>query len=150
MRAYFPLYAAKYGETHQWLEQEGKLEPRYREIAILVGSREMGAGGYREWFIHSRSALQAGVSEDILGVIRAQKDTLGLAEKDAVLIQFAREMVRGPKVSSKVFADTERLFGRRGTLVISLQVARYAGMALGSRAYDVHLEPGQAAPWPQR
>jgi hypothetical protein len=57
-------------------------------------------------------------------------------------------MVRGPKVSSKTFADTERLFGRRGTLVISFQVARYAGLALGSRAYDVQLEPGQTAPYP--
>ena len=37
---------------------------------------------------------------------------------------------------------------QRGTLVISFQVARYAGLALGARAYDVQLERGQMAPWP--
>ena len=58
-------------------------------------------------------------------------------------------MVRGQKVTSKTFADTERLFGRRGTLVISFQVARYAGLALGARAYDIQLQPGRTAPWPE-
>lgn len=148
MRAYFPIYAQKYNETHQWLDEEGKLEPRYVELAMVVGSREIGAGGYREWFIHSRAARREGVSDEVLEVVRTQKETRGLDPKDAALIQFSREMVRGPRVTSKTFADTERLFGRRGTLVISFQVARYAALALGARAYNVQLEPGQTAPWP--
>jgi len=147
MRAYLPIYAEKYVEAGQWLDKEGNLGPRYTQLAMSLGAREMGAGGYREWFIHAKLARDAGVSEDVLEVIRGQKDTKGLSEKDAILIRFGREMVRGPKVSSKTFADAERLFGRRGTLAISFQVARYAGLALGGRAYDVQLEPGQTAPW---
>ena len=150
MRAYFPLYARTYGETHQWLDKEGKLEPRYVELAMVVGTREIGVGGAREWFIHSRAARREGVSDETLEVVRAQRDTRGLDPKDAALIQFGREMVRGPKVTSKTFAETERLFGRRGTLVISFQVARYAALALGARAYDVQLEPGQTPPWPEQ
>ncbi len=149
MRAYFPLYARTYGETHRWLDKEGNLEPRHVELAMVVASREMGAGGYREWFIHSRAARREGVSDEILEVVRTQKETRGLDPKDAAVIEFSREMVRGPKVTSKTFADTERLFGRRGTLVISFQVARYAGLALGTRAYDIQLQPGQTAPWPE-
>ena len=148
MRNYFPIYAIKYYEAYAWLDKEGKLEPRYVALAQCVGTREVGGGGHREWYIHAAGARKAGIPESELEVIRNQKDTKGLPEKDAVLIQFGREMMRGPKVTSKTFAEAERLFGRRGVLVITIQVARYADNGLINRAYDVQLEPGQANPWP--
>jgi len=148
MRTYFPIYAQEYFEAHEWLDKEGKLEPRYVTLAQCVGTREVGGGGHREWFLHAESARKAGIPEDELEVVRNQTDTKGLPQKDAVLIQFGREMMRGPKVTSKTFAEAEKLFGRKGLLVITFQIARYAANGLTNRAYDVQLEPGQANPWP--
>ena len=72
-----------------------------------------------------------------------------LAEKDAaVLIQFGRELFRQPKVSSKTFADMERLFGRRGTLALTLVMAHYADNGMLYRVYDQRLAPGEKRPFP--
>jgi hypothetical protein len=147
MRLYFPIYGHMYFQAHQWLDKEGKLDPRYVALAQCVGTREAGSGGQREWFIHEAEARKVGISEEELDVIRTQKDTKGLPETDAVILQFGREMMRGPKVSSKTFAEAERLLGRRGLLVVTFQIARYAANALTNRAYDVQLEPGQVNPW---
>ena len=144
----FPLASKLYTQYRQMLRTESKLEPRYHELAAVVGARETRAKGiYREWFIHARGAREEGISEDILEVIRLQKDTRGLVEKDAALIRFGREMAQGQGISSQTFAETERLFGRIGTLGIAFQVMRYSGLALMSSAYNIQLEPGQTAPW---
>ena len=148
MRAYFPLASALYGQYTAMLEKESKVEPRYIQLAAVMGARGTSAKGiYREWFIHTAGARQAGVSEDIIEVIRTGKDAKGLPEKDAALIRFGREMAAGTGVSLQTFQEMERLFGRRGTLQIAFQVMRYHGLALMSKAYDIQLEPGQKAPW---
>ena len=73
LRRYFPLASKLYTQYRQMLRTESKLEPRYHELAAVVGARETRAKGiYREWFIHARGAREEGISEDILEVIRLQ------------------------------------------------------------------------------
>ena len=62
-------------------------------------------------------------------------------EKDQVLIEYGREIFEQPKVSSKTFADMERLFGRRGTLAMTLIMAHYTDNSILYRAYDQQIAP---------
>lgn len=81
-------------------------------------------------------------------IVRNQQDTKGLEEKEALIIQFGRELFHQPKVSSKTFAGMERNFGKKGTLGITLTMGHYVSNALLMRAYDIQLfrRSGEAPP----
>lgn len=146
IRLHMPIMAEYYRLANNWLRDHGGLEPRYEELAILVASRE--SNGANEWIGHERSGLQAGLSQEIIDIIKHKKDTKGLAEKDEVIIRLGREMHREPKVTSKTYADMERLFGRRATLAIASLIVHYSASAMLLRVYDVQLRPDEKPPFP--
>jgi 4-carboxymuconolactone decarboxylase len=145
LRLHLPIAAEKYRDVIVWIRERGGLEPRYAELAILVATRE--AVGAAEWLVHERGALRAGVSQDVIELVRNQKDATRLPEKDEVIIRFAREMIHAPKVSSKTFADAVRNFGQRGTLALAHIVSHYVGASMLLRAYDMHVGPDEKAPF---
>ena len=78
------------------------------------------------WEGLERSAPHRAESHD---VIKYNRPLVGLGEKEAAVIAFGREMFGQRKVSSATFAEVLRLFGRRGTvdLVIDVPVFRNCG-----------------------
>ena len=146
LRRYFPIVASDYRDAIRWLREKSGLEPRYAELAILVATRE--SNGQYEWSAHEPSALKAGISQNTVDIVRNKKGAKGLPEKEEVIIRFGREMHREPKVSSKTFADAERLFGRKGTLAIAMIISHYSMSSMFLHAYDAHWRPDQPPPFP--
>jgi 4-carboxymuconolactone decarboxylase len=149
-RLHTPVVAENYRNAYSWLRERSGLEPRYFELAVLIATRENDEE--YEWVGHEKSSEKV-LPRETLEVVRNKKDTKGLEEKDATLIQFGRELYHQRKVSSKTFADMERLFGRKGTLVITLVMGYYTSNALIMHAYDQHqdesrLGPGTKTPFP--
>jgi hypothetical protein len=101
-----------------------------------------------DWLTHEKASAGKVLPREVIEVVRNNKDTKGLDEKDAVLIEYGREIFHQPKVSSKTFADMERLFGRRGTLTMTLLMAHYTDNGILYRAYDQRLLPGEKRPFP--
>ncbi len=141
IRLHIPVVHIAYRDTIQNLNQKNGLDPRYHELATLVACRENKVEF--DWVNH---LTHNAVPLDIVDVVRKNKDTKGLDEKDAVLIQFGRELFRQPSVSSATFAGMERLFGRRGTLALTLVMAHYTDNGIIYRAYDQRL-PGNEHPF---
>jgi hypothetical protein len=126
------------------VREKSGLEPKYRELAVLVATRE--SDNKSEFVIAaSRGIASKQVSPQVVEIVRKEQDTKGLEEKEAVIIQFGRELFNQPKVSSKTFADVERNFGRKATLGITLTMGYYAANTLVMRAYD--LQPPASSPW---
>ena len=151
MRLHLPLVQVDYDKALQHLTKNSGLEPKYYQLGVLVASREFD--NEYNWASHERDTFKLFPSEPgevakIVEVIRNRKDTKGLNEKDAILIQFGRELFHQPKVSSKTFASMERLFGRRGTLAVVLIMGYYTSNAMLMRAYDQHLDEGTQRPFP--
>lgn len=140
-RVQLPTVGLKYRDLLNELQAKCGIEKKYRELTIIVASRE--SKNATEWVAHAKN-----VRPDLVEIVRNDKDVSGLEEKEATLIRFGREMARDPKVSSQTFADMERLFGRRSTLAITLINSYYAASAMLFRAYDQHLNPGVAYPFP--
>jgi hypothetical protein len=127
--------------THK--NDETGLERNYIELATLVAAREFND---KSSFLGHASRGQ--VSQKAVDVIKKNQDTKGLEEKEALIIQFGRELYRQPRVSSKTFADVERNFGRKGTLGITLILCYYTSNALLMRAYDQrNPERDYSPPW---
>ena len=127
------------------------LDPKYRELAILVATRE--CDNKSEFVDHAaREIDQKRLGPHVIEVVQKRQDTKGLEEKEALVIQFGRELFNQPKVSSKTFAGVERNFGEKGTLGITMTMGYYVSNALLMRAYDTQLfrrngEPPPASPW---
>lgn len=142
-RIQLPTVALLYRDTLNELHAKSGVEKKYLELTIIVASRE--SNNATEWVAHAKN-----VPPSLVEIVRNRKDVSGLDEKDATLIRFAREMAHDPKVSSKTFADMERLFGRRSTLAVALINSYYEASAMLFRAYDQQLNPGVPYPFPSR
>jgi hypothetical protein len=151
IRMQIPELAEIYLKQIQTLHMKCGLEPKYQELAILVGTRE--SNNKSEFLDHeSRDITRKLLTPKVLEIIKKEQDTKGSDEKQALIIQFGRELFHQPKVSSKTFAEMERNFGRKGTLGISLLMCYYSSNGLLMRVYDTQLyrklgEKPPSSPW---
>ena len=88
--------------------------PRLFQLAVLIAAREIDQ--QYEWSAHEPAGLRQGLEQSVLDVVKYDRPVTGLAEKDATLITFGRTLLRDNKVSSQVWADMVRLFGRQHTI----------------------------------
>lgn len=149
LRLYFPIVAEHYRTGIRWLRENSGNDAKYMELAILVAVRE--ADGQYEWTAHEAAAVKAGIPQSVVEVVRGKADAkvgvAGVTEKEEIVIRFGREMRRLPRVTSKTFADAEKLFGRKGTLALAMVMAHYAASSNLLHTYDAHWDPAKKPPF---
>jgi 4-carboxymuconolactone decarboxylase len=133
---------------NRYLRHEAGLGGRVRELAILTPARELDS--QFEWAAHEPEAIAEGISREIIEIIRHRKDTSGLDEADAIVIELGREVFGARKVASATFARCLRHFGRRALIDLVALMGNYAGTAALLTAFDMQLDPGQPPPLPPR
>jgi 4-carboxymuconolactone decarboxylase len=115
--------------------------PKTREVAILTVAREMDS--QFEWAAHEPEALKVGVAPATIEAIKQRKNTGGLIETDAAVIEFGRQMLRDHKVTSEAFARMKALFEPTTLVELVLLMGNYAGTAMLLCAFDMQLPEGQ-------
>lgn len=88
--------------------------PRLFQLAVLIAAREIDQ--QYEWSAHEPAGLRQGLEQSVIDVVKYDRPVTGLADKDATLITFGRTLLRENKVSSELWADMVRLFGRQHTI----------------------------------
>ena len=131
---------------NRYLRHEAGLGGRVRELAILTTARELDS--QFEWAAHEPEAIGEGISQEIIEVIKYRKDTSGLDEADAIIIELGREIFGARKVTSATFARALRQFGRRALVDLVALMGNYAGTAALLTAFDMQLDPDQPPPCP--
>jgi 4-carboxymuconolactone decarboxylase len=134
------------GPLNRYLRYESGLGGRVRELAILTTARELDS--QFEWAAHEPEAIAEGISREIVEMIKNRKDTSGLDETDAIVIELGREIFGARKVASATFARALRQFGRRGLVDLVALMANYAGTAALLATFDMQLDPGRPPPLP--
>jgi 4-carboxymuconolactone decarboxylase len=132
---------------NRYLRHEAGLGGRVRELAILTTARELDS--QFEWAAHEPEAISAGISREIIEIIKHRKDTSGLDETDALVIELGREIFGARKVTSATFARSLQQFGRRALVDLVALMGNYAGTAALLTAFDMQLDPSQPPPLPQ-
>jgi 4-carboxymuconolactone decarboxylase len=151
VRLYSPQLAKPMSDAHHYLKFESGLGDRLTTIAVLVTARQLDSQfEWTQWELRGRKPGSPHVDQNIIDVIKYNKPVTGLAEKDAVIITFGRELFGQKKVSSETFAQTLRLFGPRGTLDLTNLMALYTQTALELTAFDQQLWEGQKPLLPPR
>jgi 4-carboxymuconolactone decarboxylase len=128
-------------EMNRILRNEMPLEPRLRELAILVTAREFDS--QFEWTAHEPVALKEGLDPRILDIVKFRKPVSGAPEKEAAIIGFGRELFRDRKVRAETYAETVRVFGQTAVVNLTALMANYAFTAVMLTAFDQQLHEGR-------
>jgi len=133
---------------NRYLRYEAGFGGRVRELAILTTARECDS--QFEWAAHEKEALKEGIAPAIVDIIKHRKSVAGLAEADAVIIEFGREIFGARKVAPATFARALKQFGRRKLVDLVALMGNYAATAALLVAFDMQLDEGQAPLLPPR
>jgi hypothetical protein len=138
-RLLIPEYAAIYNKQDgMLLRNKELLDQKTVELTIAVATRE--TNNREEWINHHPSAVRE-VGPEVVEIIRKNEPLKGVDEREAVVIQYGRELFRDPKVSSKAFSKLEGSYGKKSALAIALVMGYYDSNALLMKAYDQHMDP---------
>jgi len=136
-----PRVGEPFREMNRILRNEVPLEPRLRELAILVTAREFDS--QFEWTAHEPVALKEGLDPEILDAVKFRRAVPGAPEKEAAIIAFGRELFRDRKVRSETYAEMVRVFGQTAVVNITALMANYAFTAVMLTAFDQQLHEGR-------
>jgi len=140
--AYNPAVAKALFDLHN-AAVAGTMNAHVRELAILVACRETNYN--LEWNGHEPSAVKAGVDPKVIDIVRNRGPLTGIAEPDATVIRFGRQMFSDRKVDSATFAKASELFGQRGVMDIVAVMNTYAVSGFYAIAVDEHAGAGKPA-----
>jgi 4-carboxymuconolactone decarboxylase len=117
--------------------------PRLFQLAVLIVAREIDQ--QYEWSAHEPAGLRQGLEQSVIDVVKYDRPVTGLAEKDATLITFGRSLLRENQVSSELWADMVRLFGRQNTIDLLGIMGDYLRVGIMLNAVNQQQPPSRPA-----
>lgn len=145
---YSPGAAVPIDRLNRYLRNESVIGRKFFELCALVGASELDQ--QYEWTGHEAAALQFGVSQKAVDVIKFNRAVDGLDEKETVVIQMGRQILREHKLKPELFAHAVRLFGRQGTLELSVTIGDYVLAGIMLITADQQLPPDRPPLLPAR
>jgi 4-carboxymuconolactone decarboxylase len=121
--------------------RKSKVGPRYFEICTLIAARVFDQ--QYVWSGHELAAARAGVEPSVIDAIKFNRSVERLADKDAAVIHFGRDLLRQHKVSSPLYAKVVELFGRQGMVELTVILGDYAMTSILLDAVDQQPPPGR-------
>lgn len=138
IRLHSPQVAIHTQSMNDYIRYEAGIDPRLREIAILVVAREHDS--QFEWCAHIGPAAKRGVSDEIVAIIRDRKPLDGLDPVDAMVIQLGREIFGEPEVTVETYEAALNHFGAKGLVDFVTLMAGYAGTAAILKTFNMQLK----------
>ena len=146
------LHSPRAGEIvlhlNNYLRFESGLGARTVELAILVTARELDS--QFEWSAHEPAALRAGVSPEIIDLVKRRGPATGQSERDAAVIDLGREALSRRTVSSSTYARALKVFGPNDLVDLTLLIGEYSATAVLLNTFDQQLPAGQTSPLPPK
>ncbi len=148
IRMYSPQAGDLARRISNYLRFESALGARTVELAILVTAREFDS--QFEWSAHEPVALRAGVSPELIDLIRRRAPVSGVSDQDAAVIELGREVFATHRVSSGTYARALQAFGPKNLVDLTVLIGEYSATAVLLATFDQQLPAGQRPPLPPR
>ena len=145
------MHSPKAAEPIQALNQylrKTVVGSRVFELSALIAAREFDQ--QYEWSGHEPTALRVGLEQSVIDVVKFNRDTSGLTDKDATVIRLGRAIFREHKVAPEIWAKTVEYFGRQGAIEIATIMGDYAMAGVMLIAVDQQLPPERKSLLPVR
>jgi 4-carboxymuconolactone decarboxylase len=145
---YSPKIAQAFNDLNGFLRYNGVLSPRHTEVAIHVATWEIRQ--QYEYSAHEPAALRYGAPQAVIDTIKYDREPKGLTPEETVIIKLGRAIMRDHKVDSALYAEAEKMFGRRGIVEMVTVMGDYVMVGMVMTAIDQHLPPERPALLPAR
>ena len=123
-------------------------DQRFTELTIISTARELS--NQYEYTAHEPLGRAAGLEQEIMDFVKyrrplSEADTVpGMGDTEKLIIQFTRELISEPKVSSEVFAQLLEQMGEEGVMDLVGLIGYYHFVGMTIKAFDVQNPPGTA------
>jgi 4-carboxymuconolactone decarboxylase len=105
------LRASAMGE---YMRYRTVLPPRLNELIILITARHWTQ--QFEWHVHQPAALKAGLDPVLVNAIADGRRPDGMPDEEAIVYDFASELLHSQNVSDPVYARAVARFGEQGVI----------------------------------
>lgn len=122
------------------------LPRRISEFAILITIRYWSA--QYAWLSHSRDALKAGLSPQIVSELAQGKHPSGMKEDEAAAYQFCTELNRNKEVSDAAFTAALKQFGEQGVIDLMGASGYYTLICMALKVNKKSVPEGTPLPLP--
>jgi 4-carboxymuconolactone decarboxylase len=130
-------------QVSQFVRYGSGLEPRLRELAILVTARELDA--QFEWHMHESAAQREGLEDAIIDIVRRRKRVRGIGPKEAAIIKLGREALGKHRVKRSTYAEAVEAFGVETLVNLIALMGEYAATAAALAVFAQQLPDGETS-----
>lgn len=120
------------------------LPKRLSELAICVTGRRWSS--QVEWWVHARSAAEAGIAPAILDAIREGQPPVFADAQEAMIYAFARELQQDGRVPDGIYAAVREAFGVKGVVELTALIGYYTMVSMTLNAHGIPLPEGETEP----
>jgi 4-carboxymuconolactone decarboxylase len=138
-----PELASRLQKLGEYLRWEGKLPAHLKELAVLLTARRWTC--QHEWLMHSKLALQAGLSAQLVEAIRHRREPAAMSGDERAVYDFCRELHATGRAEDESFNSVKDRFGLDGALELIAINGYYTLMAMVLNTAGLPL-PGNAEP----
>jgi 4-carboxymuconolactone decarboxylase len=112
----------------EYIRFKSSLPPRLNEFAILITARAWSA--QYEWLAHYQFAMKAGLAAAVADDVASGKRPAGMQTDEAVVYDFAKELIDTHQVSDAHFKAVVDAFGERGAVDLMGTIGYYHMMSI--------------------
>ena len=114
---------------------------RLMSLAVLVTAREHDS--QYDWTVNEPGAIKEGLEPALIDIVRHRRPPDAVAQPEAALIQFGRELFGSHTVSTQTYAAALKMFGERDLVDFVGLMAQHSADAVMLAAFDQQLPAGQ-------
>ena len=129
----------------EYLRFNTSYPPRLSEFAIIIAARHFNC--QYEWHAHAPLAVKGGLAQEAVDAVREKRKPAKLQTDEAVVYDFATELLGNGKVSDATYNRAIDTFGIKGAVELAGLIGYYIMIAMTLLAHEVPLPAGTASYW---
>ena len=136
-----PELADRANQLGNVLRMQGKLEKRLFELMVLIVARHWSA--QYEWFSHAKSALNSGLSPEIVDAIQSNRRPESLREDEQLVYEIISELVDTRTLSQPSYDRALATLGLDLLIELITAAGFYTMIAMVLNAFDAPVPSGE-------
>jgi len=145
---YSPKIAQTWSDLNAFLRYNGDLSPRHTEVAIMVATWEIEQ--QYEYSAHEPAALRYGAPQAVIDTIKYGRKPVGLSPEETTIIKLGRAIMRDHKVSTELYNEAVKHFGRKGLVELVTVMGDYVMVGMVMTAIDQQVPAERPELLPER
>jgi len=135
------FFSPVFGEAVQRLGEvvrfENSIPPPLREMAILVVAAKWQA--HYEWWVHEKIARKEGLDKNVIIDLKAGVPPDFTHPSEAVVYNFAKELIDQRRVSDKHYTEAIELLGEAGVVELVTLLGYYTLISMVINVFEVSI-----------